>query len=66
MRQEPAGSRLVVVSHAATIRAIAAALLELPVLSVVRFVLDPGSVSVLSRWPERDTYHLERWNARML
>lgn len=65
MQGEPDGSRLIIVSHAATIRALAAALLELPVLSVLRFVLEPASVSVISRWVERDTYRLERWNARM-
>lgn len=60
----PPPATLVIVSHAAALRALASALLDLPVLTVTRFTLDAASLSVLSYWSERQQYRLERWNLK--
>ena len=58
----PEHERVVLVAHAAPIRTLTALLLEVPLLTSIRFALDPASVSILVHWPERDCYRLKRWN----
>ncbi|MFN7972351.1 MAG: histidine phosphatase family protein [Acidobacteriota bacterium] len=57
-------ARVMVVSHAATIRAMASKLLDISVLTTNLFALDAASISIVTYWPVRRAYRLEKWNGR--